>query len=554
MTQQILIEAREGELRAAILEEEQLTEYYIARNQDEPQVGNIYKGIVESVLPGMQAAFIDIGWERNAYLSVEEAFVGLDDKGLKPAIQDLFKTGQLVLVQVKKEAVENKGPKVSCRLTMPGRNLVLIPDSNYVAVSRKLADQEKRETLKQLAEQVKGKSPYGIIVRTAATETPLEDLRREFDRLERYWEDLKKKVEKQKAPALIHQENSLVLQLLRDCLTASARAEVIVNDSQVFEQVQQMAAMFQQQLMLKLREEDLFEMYQIKKEAENCCRRRVWLKNGGYLVFDKTEALHIIDVNTGKFTGSKNLQDTIVKMNLEAAQEVAHQIRLRNLTGIILVDFIDMLEPEKQELVLRVLEAALHKDRVKTHVMGLTHLGLVEITRKKVRTPLCEILEKECPCCQGKGRIASEITIGLKIKAELKALCHRSEAETIVVECHPLTAAYLIGENGQDLQKLCCRLRQKVLVHGKSELAYDAYHLRAVHQPTAEVQQKLVPVEPREIVKVQVTCQHHEKKRDGIARIGGYVINILDGNAVIGQEVLVEILKVFPTNAVGRLL
>jgi len=260
----------------------------------------------------------------------------------------------------------------------------------------------------------------------------------------------------------------------------------------------------------------------------------------------------VIDVNTGKFIGKGNFQQTILQMNLEAAAEICRQIRLRNLSGIILVDFISMDDEESRQKVLTIMDEAANKDRIKCKVNGWTSAGLLEMTRQRTKVPLSELLERECPHCQGKGRILSEETIGIKLKQELLELSRRTEAEAISVRCHPQTAAYLIGSNGQDLQQLEEKMGKKLLVEGIGTLADEEYHLQAIH--TLEQQGSKLPVEPHEILRVKITSQHHEKKRDGIARLDGYVLNILGGGNAIGQEVLVECLQVFATNAVCKIL
>ena len=554
MAQQMIIQVTAEQEEVAVIQDKRLVEYYLERQHEEPQIGDIYRGVVENILPGMQAAFIDIGWEKNAYLPLEEVLPPKELNAAHPNLQDILKVGQQIVVQVKKEAVDNKGPKVSCRLQLTGHGLIFLVDAKEIMVSHKITNEAKRKELQRAIACTEGLGQHGFIVRTAAASLPLNALQAEAIALLQRWVLIEKKIHQATHKGLAAAEKSLGLQFAQNLVRPGQVEEIITNSEEQAEQLKSCFPQLHRKGKIKCRpEQDLFEDYGLKQEITSCSKRKVWLKNGGYLVLDKTEALNVIDVNTGKFTGKGNFQQTILQMNLEAATEICRQIRLRNLSGIILVDFISMDEEEGRQKVLAIMEEAAAKDRIKCKVNGWTGAGLLELIRQRTRVPLNELLEKECPYCQGKGRIFSEETIGIKLKQELLELSKRTEAESISVRCHPYTAAYLIGNNGQHLQQLEMQIGKKLLVEGLSSLADEEYHLRAIHMLEMQEGNKL-PVEPHEILRVKITAQHHEKKRDGIARLEGYVLNILGGGSLIGQEVLVECTQVFATNAVCKLL
>jgi len=553
MAQQMIIQVTAEQEEVAVIQDKRLVEYYVERQHEEPQIGDIYRGVVENILPGMQAAFIDLGWEKNAYLPLEEVLQPKELNGAHPNLQDILKVGQQIVVQVKKEAVDNKGPKVSCRLQLTGHGLIFLVNAKETMVSHKITNEQKRKELQQAIAHTAGLGQHGFIVRTAATSLPLEALQAEAAALLQRWVLIEKKINQATHKGLAAAEKSLGLQFAQNLVRPGQVEEIVTNSEEQAEQLISCFPQLHRKGKIKYRpEQDLLTDYGVKQEIASCVKRKVWLKNGGYLVIDKTEALNVIDVNTGKFIGKGNFQQTILQMNLEAAAEICRQIRLRNLSGIILVDFISMDDEESRQKVLTIMDEAANKDRIKCKVNGWTSAGLLEMTRQRTKVPLSELLERECPHCQGKGRILSEETIGIKLKQELLELSRRTEAEAISVRCHPQTAAYLIGSNGQDLQQLEEKMGKKLLVEGIGTLADEEYHLQAIH--TLEQQGSKLPVEPHEILRVKITSQHHEKKRDGIARLDGYVLNILGGGNAIGQEVLVECLQVFATNAVCKIL
>ena len=410
MAQQIIIQKDDTSLQAAIVEDERLAEYHIQRDDHYPVSGSIYRGIVETVMPGMQAAFVDIGWERSAYLALEDLLLDDAQKACKPNISDVLKAGQSVVVQIKKEAVDAKGPKVTTELSIQGKSIVLLPGTYQVNISKKITDTEKRNALKLMADTfLKGdtqQDALGVIIRTAASECTLDELTQEFQWLCGQWETLKQCIRQVQKPGLIAADHHFAATLIRECIQDAELEGIYVNDEALYETLKQQIPERKIRFKLHLQEEDLIENFQLSGVIRTIHKRRVLLSNGAELVIDRTEAMNVIDVNTAGFTGKKEFADTILQTNLEAAREIARQIRLRNLSGIILIDFIDMKPEEHRNLLLHVLEDALRNDRVKTKVHGISHLGLVEVTRQRMRAPLSEVLEKECEVCNGRGRVA----------------------------------------------------------------------------------------------------------------------------------------------------
>jgi len=391
VTKEIIFNLCPGEGRVAVLEDGRLVELIIDRGGEYRQVGNIYRGKVENVLPGMQAAFIDIGMEKNAFLYI-------DDLQLKPhgeggegkadaSIKDLLKEGQDIIVQVIKESIGNKGARVVTHLTLAGRYLVLMPTVDYVGISRRIEDEKERERLKALAMEVRP-AGMGLIVRTAAEGITAEEFRTDVEMLLNLWRKIQKKAKKGPVPSLLYRDHDILYRVLRDQFTAEID-RVVVDEAAAFERARELIKSFapacKDRIHLHTGSTPVFDVYGIESQINEALRRRVWLENGSYIVFDQTEALTVIDVNTGKFTGTTNLNETVVLTNKIAAREIARQIRLRNLAGIIIIDFIDMENEGDRQEVLKVFETELAKDKVKANVLGFTSLGLLEVTRKKVR-------------------------------------------------------------------------------------------------------------------------------------------------------------------------
>ncbi len=407
---EIVLQYQEQIIKAALFENGQLIEVHEEETVRHGTVGNIYLGKVINVLPGMQAAFVDIGMEKNAFLFVGDAVpLQYDEEDKLPPVpeirvEEILKPGQELLVQVTKEPVGTKGARITTNITIPGRFGVLLPTGEYVGVSRKITDLEERERLRGLARQVcpPGK---GMIVRTLGEGAQLRELEQDVNDLLALWELIDKKVPQVKVPGLVHQDVNLVSRMLRDWVDQEVES-ITVNQPEIAEEIRRTLLMLKHpaanHVHLKYKE-DIFADYGVEEEIRKALRPKVWLKNGGYLIIQQTEALVVIDVNTGKYVGEHSLQDTILQTNQEAARVIAHQIRLRNLGGIIIIDFIDMTSEEDKQKLIDVLENAVAKDRIKCQVMGITQLGLVEMTRKKVGQTLEVRYSRKCPTCDGRG-------------------------------------------------------------------------------------------------------------------------------------------------------
>ncbi|QDR80134.1 Rne/Rng family ribonuclease [Sporomusa termitida] len=442
MKKSIIANVMPEETRVAVLEDSQLMEIAVERSDSGHLVGNIYKGKVKNVLPGMQAAFVDIGRDKNAFL-----YMG--DAGRQAACRHLT-VGQDILVQIAKDAMGEKGPRATISLTLPGRYIVFMPTVDYIGISRRIEDEPERERLRQLAEKIRP-AGMGVIVRTVAAGKSQEELVNDMAYLTNMWSSLSARAKRIQAPALIYRDADLVVRIVRDYLTSDI-AEFIIDSQEAYTRVIDLLKYTSPELAgcVRLYEQasgpdnDLFSRFNIEAKLESLRNRRVELACGGYLVIDYTEALTVIDVNTGKFIGNTNLSETVFQTNLEAVAEIARQLRLRDIGGIIIIDFIDMAKAEQRSAVLTALELELKKDRTKSNVLGITSLGLVEMTRKKARQNINGMLYDQCPCCWGRGRIKSPATVVIDIKRELRKLNKRPRTGgRLVIQVHPQVAHFL---------------------------------------------------------------------------------------------------------------
>lgn len=459
MTREILIEVLSGETRLAILEDGELMELYSERAGCEKLSGNIYVGRVENVLPGMNAAFVDIGLDKNAFLYAGDIQLDTRDEHelatqLKEAkIQKMVRPGQQVLVQVVKDPGGTKGPRISSHVTLPGRMTVLLPTVRYVGVSRRIEDEEERARLRAIAEELSAPEGMGMIVRTAAEGVSKEDIARDFEALVRMWKKIQTRGNHIAAPALLHRDESLVYRAVRDMFTADVVA--VKTDSEcIFRQLTENAELLAPEMVEKIElfkgTTPLFDVHRVDAQAERAHQRRVWLKSGGYLVFDYTEALTVIDVNTGKYVGKNSLSDTVFQTNCEAAREIARQLRLRDIGGIIVIDFIDMDEPEQRQQLLVLLKEHLKNDRTRTNLAGITSLGLVEMTRKKVRQPIHKLAYHICDACQGSGMVPTYETVARSILRELRRRAAAGTTSPMLVTTVPAVATTLLNMTAPD--------------------------------------------------------------------------------------------------------
>ena len=407
MKRELLIERVRTQLRLAVLEDNKLCEIYYERRGREKLSGNIYAGRVQNILPGMNAAFVDIGLGKNAFLYAGD--IGIDQQDLKAQleqrrIEKILRPGQMIVVQVVKEPGGTKGPRVSGSITLPGRMSVLIPGIRYAGVSKKISDHSERDRLHAVAKKLSADYNSGVIIRTVAEGADENSIRSDFEALLRMWEDIDVRAKHSAKPALIQSDGNLALRAVRDMLDENVES-IATDDEDLWRELLGYAQALTPHLAGRIRYErmegSLFDARRIDHQLETAFERHVWLKSGGSIVIDETEAMTVIDVNTGKFTGKKSLSETIFRINCEAADEIARQLRLRDIGGIVIIDFIDMdTDVQKQEL-LEHLKAVLADDKNRTSVLGMTSLGLVEMTRKKLRRPLTKQLMHDCSACKG---------------------------------------------------------------------------------------------------------------------------------------------------------
>lgn len=561
---EILVAVEPTETRVAVLEDGVLVELYYERPVHQRTAGNIYKGKVENVLPGMQAAFVNIGLERNAFLYVTDALpargseddeVELDIDPRRLSIKDVLKPGQELMVQITKEAIGTKGARITTHLTIPGRYCVLMPTVDYVGVSRRIEDPKERDRLRKIADQARP-AGMGVIVRTVAEGADADSVRQDLAFLTRLWDKIQNRARSNPAPSLLHKDLGLVYRVVRDLFTEDVSRFVIDSKAgfdRVLELLDDMSPGLKGRVQLYYEKRPLFEAEGVEAEIERALKRRVWLKSGGYIVFDQAEALTVIDVNTGKFVGTTNLADTVLKTNLQAADEIARQLRLRDIGGIIIIDFIDMESESHRKKVLRTFEECLARDRTRSHVLGLTQLGLVEMTRKKAKQSLEDALLRACPYCEGRGKVPSEETMATKVRREIRAAFRESDAEAILVEVHPSVAALVIGAGGSNLRDLEKETGRTIYVRGAEDCHLHDIRVLGLGDRD-EVERRALPVRQGEVLEVKVEEPHASNTWDGIARLQGYVLDIEGGAKLVGERVTVEVTKVHRTYAKARVL
>jgi len=543
--------------RLAVVEDGQLVEFFIDHEDEEHAAGNIYKGRVENVLPGMRAAFVNIGLEKNAFLYVDDAVAELKppERTHVRSIGDVLRVGQDVVVQVVKEPIGTKGARVTTHLSLPGRYLVLTPYSDTIGISRRITDEHERDRLRQIAEKICPRG-MGLIVRTVAEGQSMRTLQRDLSYLRRLLLRVSRKAKTVKGPSVLHHEVGLIARTIRDHMDESVD-RLIIDDPSAFERARELAAALSPKLKDRIElwtgELPLLTARGVEAELDRALKRRVWLKCGGYLVIDETEALTVIDVNTGKNVGTTDLADTVMVTNREAAVEIARQLRLRDISGIIVVDFIDMEREDHQTELVRVFQQSLKSDRTRVAVLGLTRLGLLEVTRKKVRESLLSQMTRVCPTCEARGRILSEEVIAARLREQIAERLRESRAEAILAEAAPPIAAHLIGPGGNNLKDLERSTGRAVYVRGAADCALEELRVKMLGT-RQEVEREALPVRDGERLKILVEERHANNPKDGIARIEGYVIDIEGAGAMVGERVLVEVQRSLRTFATARLV
>ncbi|MFL5896565.1 MAG: Rne/Rng family ribonuclease [Thermoleophilaceae bacterium] len=536
-------------------------ELYVERRGSRSIVGNVYKGRVDNVLPGLEAAFVDVGLEKNGFLhaddivmpGVEIARRGRGGRGGGKRISDLLKPGQEIVVQVVKDPLKTKGPRLSMQLSIAGRYLVYVPQGEGIGVSRRLDDKERERVRRQVAKVDLGEG--GVIVRTAAQGATKEDFEREIKYLHKLHEVLQQRVDEAKAPEMVFQEADLSVRVVRDIFSKQFERAVVDDAKQHHRLISfftRTAPELVERVELYEDEDPLFERYGVEEAYESVLHRRVNLPSGGYLMIDYAEALTVIDVNSGSFTGrgrEARLEDTITQTNLEAADEVVRQLRLRDIGGIIVIDFIDMSRARNRDTVLKTLRKALDEDRTKTYVVEISPLGLVEMTRQNVTEGVREILTRTCPTCDGEGVILSEETVAIQIERKLRDLvAENPEPDAYLIQAHPAVARLLLDGPGRPLLELEQEAGKRFHFEGTEALPLDHFAV-AMEGSIADVEERALPFQPGEELLVTIEEPHMYDEDDAVAKLDGYVISVAGAGRHIGERKLVRIEKVGRTSA-----
>ena len=451
MSEEILINVTPQETRVAVVENGVLQEVHIERASHRGLVGNIYKGRVSRFLPGMQAAFVDIGLERTAFLQTAEMKYG--NGAGAPALVE----GQDLTVQVVKDPIGTKGARLTTQISLPARYVVYMPTSDHIGISQKIDNEEERERLRAAVRSAMGDEPGGFILRTMAEQVSEEELRRDIHYLRKLWQRVSERMREPDRHGLVHEDLSLVLRAMRDLVRDNIE-KVRIDSREMYTKAQEFALEFVPDVAPRIEyypgERPIFDLYSVEDEIKRALDRRVALKSGGYLVIDQTEAMTTVDVNTGTYVGHRNLAETIFKTNLEAAHAIARQLRLRNLGGMIIVDFIDMGDPDHKRQVLRALERALARDRVKASIADMSALGLVEITRKRTRASLEHLLCETCPACKGRGVLKTPETVTYEIFREILREARQFGTDQYLVVASQVVVDRLSDDQAQSLARL----------------------------------------------------------------------------------------------------
>jgi ribonuclease G len=502
MSREIVINTTKHESRIAVLDEGQVVELWIERSRQRTVVGNIYKGRVTKVLPGMQSAFVNLGLDRDAFLYVSDVLeefeeyesessddLHFDDATPPPrpetSIADLLREGQEIVVQVSKDSISTKGARITTHVTLPGRFIVFMPTVTHVGVSRRIENEEERLRLKGILETLRTEVglPGGLIARTASEGRSEEEFAADLRYLSQLWDGIRRRAEKASAPSPLHHDLDLILRTVRDVLSPDFKTvwvDTVDEYQRIVEFLDQIQPNLIQKVRLWRREEPIFDEFGIEPEIEKALKSKVWLKSGGYIVINQTEALVAIDVNTGKFVGKKNLEETVFRTNMEAIREIVRQIRLRDLGGIIVLDFIDMEDLENRAEVFQALEQEIKKDRSKTRILQISEFGLVEMTRKRVRQSLERSLTQACPYCGGTGRIKSNATVILAIWRQLMKLDDLHSEQELIVRVNPEIYQSLQGADAEIFEEVESLHRVHLVFKPDDTLHHEQFDLMTV--------------------------------------------------------------------------
>ncbi len=495
MTTEILINATSYEVRLALVEDGNLSEYHMQRPTEKGLMGNIYKGRVVRVLPGMQAAFVDIGLDRTGFLYVDDvclasadyaeynpcitdcAIKNVRDQSLR--IENLLREGQDILVQVSKDPIGTKGARLTCHITLPCRNLVFIPQTDHIGISRKIEDEEIRDRLKNLIQQIRPQGT-GFIVRTVAENATREELEADMEFLMLLWDDIVDRAENSESRTLIHQDLDITLRSIRDFFTTDVDSLIIdepIAHSKIVGHVKTFAPQLLDKISLYQESTPLFEAYNIEVEISRAIEKKVWLRSGGYIIIESTEALSVIDVNTGRYVGKSDLHDTIFKTNMEAAVEIAYQLRLRNIGGIIIIDFIDMENDSHREQLYTTFKEAVKKDKSRNNILKLSEFGLVQMTRKRISENLHQLMCEPCHYCGGEGMIKSRRTICYDIFRKITRNAKKHKGANVTLQVHPRIANLLNHEEELTKVKVEKEIGKRIIVASAKELHIEKYEI-----------------------------------------------------------------------------
>jgi ribonuclease G len=548
---ELLVSVDVGEQRVAVLEDGRAAEVYLERPERRSIAGNIYKGTVDNVLPGMEAAFIEIGLEKNGFLYVDEIVTPeLEGRGGRK-IQDLLKRNQEILVQAVKDPMKSKGARLTTEISLPGRFVVFVPSGEGLGVSRRLEDDERirlRDIVKAIAPK-KG----GVIVRTAAEGASAEDIERDLVFLQRLWKSVEAKAQTVKAPALVYQEAELPLRVTRDLFTDDFE-KALVDDEKTYKRIvgylKKTSPHMVDRVIRHREKTPLFEATGVDDAIRSTLSRRVDLPSGGYLVFDYAEAFTVIDVNTGRFVGSRSkssggrLEDTITANNLEAVKEVVHQLRLRDIGGIIVIDFIDMANPKNRATVEEALKTELERDRTKTYVVEISPLGLVEMTRQNVTDGPREILTAKCPTCAGDGIVLSAHSAAIDTERKLRDLARNAKrgVEAFRIELEEGVAAHLIGPGASRLSEIEALAKRRFFLEGKAGVPVDHFKVRKEGKLVDIAPES--PVEEGAEIRLELVEVGEHDMAAGVGKLDGLSIIVADAAQMVGKKAKVRVERV----------
>src|SRR5262249_26376301 len=557
---ELLISVDVGEQRVAVLEDDRVAEVYLERPERRSIAGNIYLGTVDNVLPGMEAAFIEIGLEKNGFLYVDEIVTPeLEGKRHGRKIQDLISRGETIMVQAVKDPMKTKGARLTTEISLPGRFLVLVPNGEGQGVSRRLDDDE-RQRLKDILKKIAPKDA-GVIVRTAAEGASAEDVERDLVFLQKLWKSIQQRAKEAKAPELIYQEAELPLRVIRDLFTDAFERALVDNDrafKRITGYLKKTSPHMVERVVRYKEKEPLMDAFGVEAEIRSTLKRRVDLPSGGYLIFDYAEAFTVIDVNTGRFVGSRSrtsgarLEDTITKNNLEAVKEVVRQLRLRDIGGVIVIDLIHMAKPKNPATGEEGPRTELERDRTKTYVVEISPLGLVEMTRQNVTDGPREVMTKKCPTCGGDGIILSETSAAVDIERRLRALATGSRSQSYRVEVASKVAALLVGPGASRLVELEKQTRRRFYLVGKDDMHLD--HFVVLEEGKRDDLAPPAPVAEGATVQLTLGEVGLHDPNAGVGKVEGLDVSVAGAAKQVGKKVTVQIERVLDGMAYATLV